>query len=1611
MIAQIGKYTIEKELGHGGYGDVFLAFDPSVGQKVAIKHLRTELGLDPEMLKRFQHEIRTSAGLRHKNIVTIFASDVEDGNPYLVMEFLEGQTLRDIIQAKRPLTLLEKVNIMTQVAEGLAYAHSKGIVHRDVKPENIMLLPDDSVKIMDFGIALAPDRNTNMTETGGIIGTPPYFAPEQLEGAKANEQTDIFSLGDVYYELLTGQHPFERFKHDWKMLQIAILSFDPPAVSELASCPEALELLVHRMLAKEREFRYATFEEMLLDGRSILVDLQRERTEELLREVPSLVETGDLHAALARLREAQQLDPGNREARQLRDTITQKLQRTQVQGRVSGLLAGAESLMAERRFAEAVKNLESAARLDSSNVTVQVRLGEAKTRLDSSVRASRLVSEARLTQQKGQLREALEQLTAALAIDPEHTEALALCPRVRGLVERRERDRRREQAIQTATDRLAAKRFSEALAELAQIEQEQPGAADVAQLRERIEQAQAEHERVRRTERFNLAVTRTRETMLAGELDRAGRMLDHLFANFANEPGAAGVLPALREQLDAQIRAQQLASCREEARNLLQEKSYRRALDLLADALRRFPGDIDLEQMHRSAGDLYRAHQRSEAIAVAMREAAERRDAGDFRGALDIVAAARQRLGDEGALVELSGQLEIKIEQQRYAAGLEQLLYACRQLMTAGKYSQAMDCIAQAPEYGGEAEVRALLESARELAAIAEERRVVAEALATAEGLSAQGDWGGALSPIEKALARYPHDPKLKASAVRLREQIARERQRTAIEGHRATIRREIQDGAWKKAEAALLLARSEFPDGKAFDDLAAQLEAGLFNARLDEVASGVREKLAANNLPEAVQTIEATQTVFAHDPRWKSLAEEVAKRRAYEAALVEAERHRKEGDLAEAETLLAKVLREGPADPRATQIIGVIQAERSEAARMAEIAAIAARVRERLARDDIEQAASELTAARAKFPGESVWAPLDAEIDARQAAAKRRAEIEARQAAAKRQAEIEAQQAAAKRQAEIEAQQAAAKRQAAIEAQQAAAKRQAEIEAQQAAAKRQAEMAPLAESIRASLDRGDLAQAAAGLSLARANYPGESLWTTLEAEAGARQAALEAIERERAQREQDLQDAQRNAEALAAQGRLEEALASLEGRFGGEPRVEELIARLRGDLDRRQRESDCARLLAIEQQLASTLQKRKVRKLDAEAAGIAARHVPDEEFASIASRIHARAVALLEAPAAKKPLPWKLIGGGAVAAAAVAALVLLVPKWFHKHVNTASRVALPSVAAALPPEIPNVPVEIRTAPQGASVRVGDRSCVTPDCRIDLAPGQYQVQAELKGFQPVIETLTVDASKSPNMLDLTLAPLPPPPSGVTGKLVVLAGQAGVLVAVDGIGRGLTDADGSLTLLVEARTHDVQVDKDRYLPVPPHRQVTVRGGAQQEVRFTLLPKEAKVETLSAPTGVELTLPPAPAETAPPPAAPAVSVELADGLPFQITLTEDVPSNPNSGHPLRFAVTSDIRARGSVVIAKGAAVTGEIMDAGKRKIPILAPKVKPTFRLVRVDAVDGTRLKIRTTPTRQPDGKIGRTLETQNRKLAKDLAAAAGAVYIAYIDGAQTVTVRP
>ena len=207
---ELGNYRIERQLGAGGMGEVFLAHDAKLNRKVALKILPAEFVLDAERVKRFEREAKAVSALNHPNIVTIYDFGQMDGINFIVTEYIEGKTVRELLNAS--LSLKETLSIVSQTCEALAAAHASGIIHRDIKPENLMVRPDGYVKVLDFGLAkLNPQAAdyqvslTNYTQKGMIIGTLAYMSPEQVSDEKVDHRTDLWSLGVVLYEMLTGK--------------------------------------------------------------------------------------------------------------------------------------------------------------------------------------------------------------------------------------------------------------------------------------------------------------------------------------------------------------------------------------------------------------------------------------------------------------------------------------------------------------------------------------------------------------------------------------------------------------------------------------------------------------------------------------------------------------------------------------------------------------------------------------------------------------------------------------------------------------------------------------------------------------------------------------------------------------------------------------------------------------------------------------------------------------------------------------------------------------------------------------------------------------------------------------------------------------------------------------------------------------------------------------------------------------------------------------------------------------------------------------------------------------------------------------------------------------
>jgi len=263
---KIGKYEIIEEIGKGAMGIVYKALDPDIGREVAIKTIRFDAMSDEtdkdELMRRFVREAQAVGKLEHPNIVTIYDVGKEDDLTYIVMQYIEGESLKNVITGEKKYSAEEIVGLTNRLCQALDYAHQKGVVHRDVKPANILIDNNGVPYLVDFGVALV--EMSTMTSSGGIVGTPSYMAPEQVMGKKVSTQADIFSLGVILYELLTGRRPFEG-DHITTVVY-KIINEAPPALSEInKELPKKFEPVLKKALAKDVGERYQSCRELAAD--------------------------------------------------------------------------------------------------------------------------------------------------------------------------------------------------------------------------------------------------------------------------------------------------------------------------------------------------------------------------------------------------------------------------------------------------------------------------------------------------------------------------------------------------------------------------------------------------------------------------------------------------------------------------------------------------------------------------------------------------------------------------------------------------------------------------------------------------------------------------------------------------------------------------------------------------------------------------------------------------------------------------------------------------------------------------------------------------------------------------------------------------------------------------------------------------------------------------------------------------------------------------------------------------------------------------------------------------------------------------------------------------
>jgi len=504
----IGKFKVIRLLGEGGMGSVYLAQDPRVKppRMVAIKMLRDN---SPELRERFDREVGVIANFEHPNIVHVFEVDEHDGHPFMAMAYVKGETLLEMIRRRAPMPLVRKLQIIEHLCAGLAYAHRQGVIHRDVKPGNIMVDAEETLKVLDFGIARLAD--STLTVSGSIIGTPNYMSPEQVTGQPLGPSSDIFAVGAVAYEIIGYRQAFPgkvpevlgRIQYSQPMALKQIQPGIDPAIVEV----------IDRALKKDTAERYQELTEMQRDIARIRTRLERAPEDKTIVEAPrrpqidtllasarEALAAGDFAAARARAAQILEIDTKNAAALALDQSAhAGELERQNREwlAKAQALLAADNLTGADEVLQELLRQTPNVPAATKLRAEIAMRRQRQEEEAAHKRAVSRALARARTQVAEGAFEAALRSLDEVFALSPDNPDARTLAEQARAGTSDRVRniEETRRQAIadclEAGLSAAAAERFGQAAEELAEIRRIDPNADAAARLERRIEEARA----------------------------------------------------------------------------------------------------------------------------------------------------------------------------------------------------------------------------------------------------------------------------------------------------------------------------------------------------------------------------------------------------------------------------------------------------------------------------------------------------------------------------------------------------------------------------------------------------------------------------------------------------------------------------------------------------------------------------------------------------------------------------------------------------------------------------------------------------------------------------------------------------------------------------------------------------------------------------------------------------------------------------------------------------------------------------------------------------------------------------------------------------------------
>ncbi len=706
-LTKIGKYDVIDILGKGGMGVVYKAMDNRIGRLVAIKMMTGGFADNPDLLKRFYREAQATGMLQHPNIVIVYDLGDQDGNPYLVMEYLEGEPLDKIIQQRREVSMVEKLGYIIQACSGLNYAHQRGLVHRDIKPANLMVLKGGNCKLVDFGIARLGDNS--LTRTGQVVGTIHYMSPEQINAQVVDGRTDIWSAGVMLFELLTYTLPFEG--NDMASTLLKIIHEQPPSLSKfLTNYPPDLDEVIQRALSKDREERYATAEDFAFDLGRVQEQLKKQVVSEYVDRARVSMEKQELQRAKELLQQVLRVDTSHSIAKELMHEVQQRMQK-QVRGeQIRQLRSHAEDAFAQKMYDDALAYVEQALSLDKTNtelMNLRDLVKEAKQRKDRAVQALRKVESA---QQSGDLETAISAAEEAIAADPENTQAKALHAAISRELAERARQRQVQGLLEEARRDISSRKFTAAFEVLKKAESLDPVSPEVHTL---LNLASSGREQEARRKEMDKIVSDIEDALSRDDYAAACARADEALHKFPSDPGLLKLKALAEKQREAGEKKKFVEEQIGAARKLLDAGKPADALAALERAGKKVPGDSRLQSLLaivRESAEREKTERTKEEFIAKAKECLRRKD---YDGAVVVLEMAQAQIEGSAEITDLLQFAREEATQHARRKKVEAAAAEAQRLISEEEYERAVAVLEATLREAPDEELRVVLADAK----------------------------------------------------------------------------------------------------------------------------------------------------------------------------------------------------------------------------------------------------------------------------------------------------------------------------------------------------------------------------------------------------------------------------------------------------------------------------------------------------------------------------------------------------------------------------------------------------------------------------------------------------------------------------------------------------------------------------------------------------------------------------------------------------------------------------------------------------------------------------------------------------------------------------------